>query len=81
MSISNPHNLSDAPSAQDGRYGIRVSLPDSEPLARLLPARWETYHWFADRTARDDALEDMRKRHRYSRMGDVPTVRYDPVER
>lgn len=81
MSISNPHNLVDASRDEEGRFGIRVSLLDSDPFSRLLPAQWEMFHWFADSTARDEALQDMRSRHRYSRIGDAPTLRYDPIER
>lgn len=81
MSISNAHNLVEPRKDQEQRFGIRVSLPESDPFRRLLPAQWETCHWYADAATRDAALDDMRTRHRYSRMGDSPSVRYEPVDR
>ena len=81
MAISNPHNLIDKDSARERRFGIRVSLAESDPFRRLVPGQWETFHWYADAVARDQALSDMSSRHRYSRLGDAPTVQYEPVER
>lgn len=81
MEISNEHNLVDAPEPGERRFGIRVRIPESDPFRRLLPENWETYHWYPDAAARDRALADMSARHRYSRIGDAPTVRYEPVER
>jgi len=81
MKISNPHNLVTAPCEAQQRYGIRVSLPVADPLRRLLPEHWETVHWYEDAATRDRALEDMSVRHRYSRIGDAPSVVYEPVER
>lgn len=81
MEISNQHNLVDAPDDGERSFGIRVSIDDSDPFRRLVPENWETFHWYADAATRDRALADMSARHRYSRMGDAPTVRYEPVER
>jgi hypothetical protein len=81
MEISNRHNLIDPPDHREKRYGIRVYLAASDPFRRLLRDQWETYHWFAEASERDRAIEKMSQRHRYSRIGDRPTVRYEPVER
>ncbi|MFQ5634382.1 MAG: hypothetical protein ACE5G3_03505 [Gammaproteobacteria bacterium] len=81
MTISNFHNLVDAPPDSQGRFGIRASLTESDPFKRLLSAGWETFYWYASRAARDNALREMSARHHYSRIGDTPTVRYEPVER
>ena len=81
MTISNPHNLSATQRNADGRFGIRVSLAASDPVQRLLPTPWETFHWYAEALTRDEALREMSSRHRFSRIGDAPTVRYEPVER
>jgi len=81
MAISNQHNLIDPPDDRDKRHGIRVFLTETDPFRRLLRAQWETFHWYADQAERDRAIKEMSKRHRYSRMGDRPSVRYEPVER
>ena len=81
MEISNRHNLIDPPEDRELRYGIRVSLAAADPFRRLLQDQWETFHWYADAVQRDRAITEMSKRHRYSRIGDQPTVRYEAVER
>ena len=58
------------------------SAPSSaRSKAYLLTDNWETFHWFANTADRDAALADMSRRHEFSRRGDVPTVKYQPVER
>lgn len=79
--LSNPHNLAAAPQDSEKRHGIRVSLPGNDPFRHLLAEDWETFHWFADAGERNTALADMSRRHEYSRLGDAPTLRYEPVER
>ena len=81
LDISNAHNLVEPRDDIDRPFGIRVSLIESDPFRRLLPDEWETFHWFADAAERDAALEDMRARHRYSRLGDAPSGRYEQIER
>lgn len=81
MQISNPHNLVHAQTDAAHPFGIRATLPESDPFRRLLPDAWETYQWFTTSAERDRALEDMSARHRYSRIGDAPTVNYAPVDR
>lgn len=79
--LSNPHNLTSAPQDSKKPHGIRVSLSGNDPFRHLLAEDWETFHWFADSDERDAALADMCRRHEYSRLGDAPTLRYEPVER
>jgi hypothetical protein len=81
MKISNRHNLIDPPEKREKKYGIRVFLADSDPFRHLLPDQWETYHWYAEASERDREIAEMSKRHRFSRIGDQPTMRYEPVER
>lgn len=81
MQISNQHNLVDVKADTELRFGIRATLPKSDPFRRLLPDTWETYQWFATAAERDRALEEMSTRHRYSRIGDIPTVNYEPLNR
>jgi hypothetical protein len=81
VEISNRHNLIDPPDDRELRYGIRVSLAATDPFRRLLPDQWETFHWYADASQRDRAIREMSQRHRYSRIGDQPTVLYEAIER
>ncbi len=79
--LSNPHNLYTARKSDNKPYGIRISLTERDPFRSLLAENWETMHWFTDAAQRDAALEDMRKRHEFSRIGDRPTLRYESVGR
>ena len=79
--FSNPHNCITPPETEEKRYGIRVSLAGNDPFRRLLADDWETFHWFAAVDERNAALADMRRRDEFSRMGDAPTVQYEPVEK
>lgn len=79
--LSNPHNLVTRPRTDDKPFGVRASLRADDPFRRLVDADWESFYWFASAADRDTAMANMRKRHRYSRMGDAPTVRYEPVNR
>jgi hypothetical protein len=79
MDICHPHNLSkplDAPKP----YGIRVSMRANDTFARLLGTGWHREHWYATRDERDAALADMAGEHQYSRRGDKPTLKLEPIE-
>jgi hypothetical protein len=80
MDIVHAHNLNE-PLDVPKPYGIRVSLPPHDTFTRLLGTEWQQHHWYATREERDRALADMASEHLYSRHGDRPTVRYEPVER
>ena len=62
-------------------YGIRMTLPPADPLIALLGSEAEMYRWYATAVERDAALEEMRREHEYSRIGDRPTLSYAKVER
>ena len=81
MNLCHAHNLHQADAAAERRYGIRVSLPPGDSFARLVGDDWHTEHWFADAAARDAAMADMAARHRYSRVGDEPRLRFAAIER
>lgn len=81
MSISNRHNLIDKTDGKEKRFGIRVRTRDTDPFRRLIDDNWETAHWYATPEERDSALDEMSGRHRYSRLGDKPTLVYEPIER
>ena len=71
MAICHEHNMTR--SVGEKRFGIRLRLPHGDTLARLLGEDWETLHWYATESERDDALERIRGKHSYSRPGDFPT--------
>ena len=79
MDICHSHNLN-KPLDVAKPYGIRVSLPPMDTFARLLGTGWERHHWYATREERDAALAEMASEHLYSRVGDKPTVVFEPVE-
>ena len=80
MEIVHEHNLNE-PLDMPKPFGIRVTLPATDTFARILGAGWERHHWYPTREERDRALADMASEHLYSRHGDRPTVRFEPVER
>lgn len=80
MNICHRHNLIRDPDAER-RFGVCVRLTAADPLQRVLGGDFERTHWFRTRTERDRALADMADEHLYSRRGDRPTLRFEPVER
>ena len=62
-------------------YGIRMTLPTSDPFQLVLGNEWNSFRWYATEEERDEALIDMRREHQYSRLGDSPTLNYETVER
>ena len=79
MDICHPHNLS-TPLDVPKPYGIRVSVRPTDTFARLLGTGWNGEHWYATRQERDVALKDMAGEHLYSRIGDKPTLIFEPIE-
>ena len=80
MDICHEHNLSGKRTAKR-RFGIRVSLKSGDPLSNVLGGSFERLHWFSTQTDRDRALADMAGEHLYSRRGDRPTLRFEPIDR
>jgi len=82
METSNPHNLNHPlPDPSALRFGIRVTMPARDPLRRVLGDDWHREHWFATPTERDAALRDLGRRHAFNRIGDIPSIRLEPLER
>jgi hypothetical protein len=80
MDIANSHNLNTDLSVPK-RFGVRVTLPNQDTFAQLLGTDWEGLHWFETAEERDRALSDMASEHLYSRRGDRPRLRFEPLER
>jgi predicted transcriptional regulator len=58
-----------------------VRLRPGDPFATLLGADWQKTHWFFTAAERDAVLEDMSRKHEYSRIGDRPALVFEKVER
>ena len=79
MAICHEHNLR-APLPQKKPYGIRVTMPASDPLRNLVGGDWEKLHWFASRNERDEWLRQMSGRYVYFRPGDRPTLEFATID-
>jgi hypothetical protein len=78
--IQSAHNLR-APHTEEPRpYGIRVSLRPNDPFRKIVGPDWHRMHWYRTPEEREAALEEMRRRHEYSRAQDAPTHIYTMVE-
>jgi hypothetical protein len=82
MVLSNAHNLNEVPVPEaQRRYGLRVTMPSSDPLRAVLGTQWSTVHWYATAAERDEAMREKAARHAYSRIGDVPSIVLEAIER
>ena len=54
---------------------------EHDPFRGLLGPEWQKYHWFATAVERDRALEEMSRKHEYSRTGDRPALVFVKVEK
>jgi hypothetical protein len=63
------------------RFGIRVTLPQSDTFSRILGNEWETLHWYTTETERDRAFDEMARRHGYYRNTDTPTQVLEKIVR
>ena len=80
MDVCHEHNLLRDPDLER-KFGVRVTLASGDPMQRLLGGNFERTRWFATRRERDRALADMAAEHLYSRRGDRPSLRFEPVDR
>jgi hypothetical protein len=80
MGISQPQNLKAPVAARPGPYGIRVSLLPGDPFSKLVGPQWHRLHWYPSAAQRDEALDEMSRRHLYSRAGDKPALQFERVE-
>jgi hypothetical protein len=79
--ICHPHNLLRPRSPDQPRFGVRVSMPPGDTFRRLLGDDWQKEHWFQTSGERDRALERIRLRHPYYRIGDNPSLVVEAIER
>jgi hypothetical protein len=76
------HNLVDpATAGQKRSFGIRVTLPATDTLRKVLGDDWERLLWYPSATERDAAFEKMAQRHGYYRDSDTPTQVLEKITR
>lgn len=65
------------------RFGIRKTLAPDHPRrqSHLLGDDWEAYEWYETKRARDQAYDEWKREHLYSRRGDVPRLVLEKVDR
>jgi hypothetical protein len=80
MGIANAQNLVRGVPVLPRPYGVRVSLRPGDPFAKLLGSDWQKTHWYFTAAERDQKLEDMARKHEYSRIGDQPALVFEKVE-
>lgn len=82
MDYCHQHNLVDPSGAgADRPWGIRVTLPASDTMRKILGEGWEKLHWYPSEAERDAAFEQMAKRHGYYRVSDTPTQVLEKIVR
>lgn len=64
------------------RYGIRIRLPEGDPLAasHLLGPDWAPTRWYSTAEERDRSFEDMLRQLPNYRTTDVATQQLEKVE-
>jgi hypothetical protein len=80
MGVANIHNMARAIPKAPRPYGVRVCLRPGDPFARLLGADWQKTHWYFTTSERDQALEEMARKHEFSRIGDEPALKFEKIE-
>jgi len=76
------HNLVDPDTASaERRFGIRVTLPATDTMRKVLGDDWEQLHWYSSERERDLAYADMATRHGYYRDTDTPTQVLEKIVR
>ena len=82
MDYCHQHNLVEPDSAGQNRsFGIRVTLPASDTLRKVIGDDWQREHWYATEAERDAAYDNMAVRHGYYRKTDTPTQILEKITR
>src|SRR5580698_4669280 len=81
MGIANAQNMARSIPVLPQPYGIRVRLKRGDPFAKLLGSDWQKTHWYFTAAERDRVLEEMSRKHEYSRIGDQPALVFEKVEK
>jgi hypothetical protein len=81
MGIASIQNMARTVPVLPQPYGIRVRLKHGDPFAKLLGTDWQKTHWYFTAEERDRVLEEMSRKHEYSRIGDRPALVFEKVEK
>ena len=82
MEFCHQHNLVEPETAGRTRnFGIRVTLPATDTMRKVLGEDWERLHWYATEAERDTAFEQMATRHGFYRKTDSPTQILEKISR
>ena len=82
MDYCHQHNLVEPDTAGLERpWGIRVTLPPTDTLRKVIGDDWERLHWYPTETERDAAFDSMAERHGYYRKSDKPTQVLEKISR
>lgn len=81
MDYCHEHNRRAGLRARSGPYGLRISLPEGDPMRNLLGEDWHEYQWFRTHADREERLEELKGQFMYYRQGDRPTFVVEPVDR
>ena len=81
MGIASAQNMARTVPVLPQPYGIRVRLKRGDPFAKLLGTDWQKTHWYFTAEERDRVLEEMSRKHEYSRIGDQPALVFEKVEK
>jgi hypothetical protein len=75
------HNRSRPRVAERKPWGLRLSLPEQDPMRRLLGDDWHEYQWFATEEDREAKLDQLCGQFIYYRKGDKPGFVVERVNR
>ncbi len=81
MEICHRHNRRAGLRQAAKPFGIRLTLPEGDPMRQVLGDDWHQYQWFEDEKAREKRIEELTGRFVYYRKGDRPTFVIERVER
>ena len=81
MGIANGQNMARSIPVLPQPYGIRVRLRPGIRLPSCSARDWQKTHWYFTAAERDRVLEDMSRKHEYSRIGDQPALVFEKVEK
>ncbi|MEJ2514007.1 MAG: hypothetical protein P8080_00250 [Gammaproteobacteria bacterium] len=81
MDRCHEHNRSKPASDAPRTWGIRLSLPENDPMRAVLGDDWHQFEWFATEQERDRKLAQLTGHFVYYRRGDRPSFRLEKVTR
>lgn len=81
MDICHEHNRRAGSASRSGPFGLRLSLPEGDPLRKVLGDDWHQVQWFDSERSREARIAELTGRFVYYRRGDRPTFVVERFER